>query len=132
VLKAGAAYVPLESGLPPARIRELLRSAEPTVVLTASGRAGEFPSGSPVLVLDDPATVARVAAESPEDLDDGACPVRARNAAYVLFTSGSTGASKGVVVEHRGVINLVEWAATAVGAHRFARMLAAASFSFDM
>ncbi|MFD7505022.1 amino acid adenylation domain-containing protein, partial [Streptomyces sp. NPDC059850] len=107
VLTSGAAYLPMEADLPPARVGRLLADTAPVLVLTA-GTAHDTGDVT-ALDLDDPDTRAAV-----ERLPDGPVtdaerlrPLTPADAAYVLFTSGSTGRPKGVVIEHRGVRNLV-------------------------
>ncbi|MER7466551.1 amino acid adenylation domain-containing protein, partial [Streptomyces sp. NPDC097981] len=104
VLKAGAAYVPVDPHYPAARIAHLLQDARPALLLTTGG-VGELPGADPVdrLLLDDPATAALVAA-CPDG--DPGVPVDPRCPAYVIYTSGSTGRPKGVVVPHRNVVRL--------------------------
>ncbi|WP_458686151.1 amino acid adenylation domain-containing protein [Nocardia tengchongensis] len=99
---AGAAYVPVDTTLPPARIESILRQARPALVVTDSGTGADLdPDGSlliggaahPVLVLDD-SVVAPV--DSGEPIE---CPRVVRHPdqlAYLIFTSGSTGEPKGV------------------------------------
>ncbi|MET8648637.1 amino acid adenylation domain-containing protein [Nocardia aurea] len=96
VLAAGAAYVPVDTALPAARVESILRQARPKLVLVRDGYGGEL---DPALVLD---------------LDDLApsgqpaeLPVLARHpahSAYIIFTSGSTGEPKGVVNSHAAVV----------------------------
>ncbi|MFD5429922.1 amino acid adenylation domain-containing protein, partial [Streptomyces sp. NPDC127084] len=106
-LKAGAAYLPMETDLPPSRVRRLLTDAEPVLVLTA-GTIHDT-GGVPVVDLQDPETRAAVErqADGPVTDADRARPLTPADAAYVLFTSGSTGRPKGVVIEHRGLRNLI-------------------------
>jgi non-ribosomal peptide synthetase component F len=103
VLKAGAAYVPVDPAYPPDRIAYMLTETRPVTVLTTAAVAGALPAGLPLLVLDDPATAAALAG-----LDTGNGPAAAgpRNAAYVIYTSGSTGRPKGVVIEHHSLTDL--------------------------
>ncbi|KJS50996.1 hypothetical protein VM98_39570, partial [Streptomyces rubellomurinus subsp. indigoferus] len=82
------------------RISYMLEDAEPPLVLTRSDVADRVPAGRPVVVLDDPAVIAAVEAQSPAEL---VSPARPSNPAYVIYTSGSTGRPKGVVVSHAGV-----------------------------
>ena len=105
VLKAGAAYLPLDPDYPAERLRAMIEDAG-VRVLVSQGDAREWVGGSvelEVLSLDGEWTEA--AAESGEDLEGGA---EAGSLAYVIYTSGSTGKPKGVQIEHGGVVNLLE------------------------
>jgi amino acid adenylation domain-containing protein len=103
ILKAGAAYLPLEPALPQARIGAFLHEARVGIVVTESHLLDLLPAlqtSAACLDRDWPA----IAAESTERIDGGA---GAENLAYVVFTSGSTGTPKGVAVEHRQLVNYV-------------------------
>jgi amino acid adenylation domain-containing protein len=112
VLKAGAAYVPLDPEIPAERLALLLRDvaegqggAAP-VVVTQPHRADRVPAGSArVMTLD--ATFASVA-RFPVSVPDAV--VGANDPAYVIYTSGSTGTPKGVVIGHRSLVNYIWWA----------------------
>ncbi|WP_229402065.1 non-ribosomal peptide synthetase [Micromonospora okii] len=106
VLKSGAAYVPVDTGYPAARIAYLLEDAEPALVLAAADTANLVPGDALVL---DPLTAADLDASDLTDADRVA-PLRPEHPAYVLYTSGSTGRPKGVVVEHRSVTAYLAWA----------------------
>ncbi|TDD50918.1 non-ribosomal peptide synthetase [Saccharopolyspora elongata] len=130
VLKAGAAYLPIELDHPAERIELMLDDAKPVLLLTASAvEVGLSDEALPVVVVDDPV----VAGLSGADLVDGdrVGPLAVGNAAYVLFTSGSTGRPKGVVVGHSSVAGLCAWAAKAFG-DRLRCVLASTSLSFDV
>ncbi|MFI7538999.1 amino acid adenylation domain-containing protein [Streptosporangium sp. NPDC049376] len=100
VLKAGAAYLPLDPGLPRERMAYMLDDARPLIVLADRDSTFEPPEPVDVVLLDDPALL--------DGLPDTRPGVRPHPAhpAYVIYTSGSTGRPKGVVVEHRGLANL--------------------------
>ncbi|MER6346074.1 amino acid adenylation domain-containing protein [Streptomyces sp. NPDC001595] len=127
ILKAGAAYVPLDPDYPPDRLTHLLRDSGAEVVLTR-------PHLEPRLGAAD---VRRVGVDTPErDLagpPDGPPPVDvpADGAACMIYTSGSTGAPKGVVVTHRGLANLAAAGAEEFGLRRGDRFLHLASIGFS-
>ncbi len=104
ILKAGAAYVPLEPSNPAERLREVFADAGVSLVLTHGAAGARLPAGVPVLRLDDAGTAAEAAA-----MPATPPPVRVSpdNLAYVVYTSGSTGRPKGVMVPHAAVVRLV-------------------------
>ena len=129
VLKAGAAYVPVDPACPADRIGFMLADAAPVAVLTTTTLAGlDLPGGIRV-VLDDPATMAAVAGLDAGDLS---IPLALASPAYVIYTSGSTGRPKGVVVEHRNLAGLLCWARAEFTAAELAKVLASTSLSFDV
>ncbi|MDO3686678.1 non-ribosomal peptide synthetase [Micromonospora sp. C28ISP2-4] len=110
VLKAGAAYLPVDPDYPDDRIAYLLDDARPALVLTTratAGRAGD----AAVLVLDADEVRRATAELSPAALTDADrhAPLTAANPAYMIYTSGSTGRPKGVVVPHAGIVNRLAW-----------------------
>jgi nonribosomal peptide synthetase DhbF len=107
VLKAGAAFLPVDPGYPAARVGFMLSDARPALLLHAGGPADRA-AGVPALDLDDPRTeqaVSGFAADPVTDADRTA-PLRPGHAAYVIYTPGSTGARRGVVVPHLGLAGL--------------------------
>ncbi|MEU3603835.1 amino acid adenylation domain-containing protein, partial [Streptomyces sp. NPDC006798] len=110
VLKAGAAYLPIEPGDPADRIAFVVDDAGARHLLTTAETATDLPEPAvPRTVLDDPGTVRRLAelpATNPTDADRIA-PLLADHRAYVIYTSGSTGRPKGVVVPHSTVHRLL-------------------------
>ncbi|MBS2966990.1 amino acid adenylation domain-containing protein, partial [Actinocrinis puniceicyclus] len=110
VLKAGAAFLPMDPEQPRARLAAMLADADPIVLLCDSAVAGRVPEGPwRQIVLDDPADpagLARQPAHRPErDVPPSAL-------AYIIHTSGSTGTPKGVMVTRGGFANFREsWAA---------------------
>ncbi|MFE2531488.1 non-ribosomal peptide synthase/polyketide synthase [Streptomyces sp. NPDC059371] len=136
VMKAGAAYLPIDADLPAERVRTLLDDARPRLVLTTEALADRIPdSDVPLLILDSEETAGRLARQSAENPEPGPDPY---HPAYVIHTSGSSGRPKGVVVCHRSVVNLFhshrsmlhDLAKRTTGRHRL-RVGHAWSFSFD-
>ncbi|WP_189893822.1 amino acid adenylation domain-containing protein, partial [Streptomyces xantholiticus] len=116
VLKAGAAYLPVDPAYPADRIAHMLSDADPVLVLTDSAtssaiRAAVPDADAPHLVLDSPDTVRELGALKDTDLDDGerTAPLSPLSPAYVIYTSGSTGRPKGVVMPGAPLANLVAW-----------------------
>jgi amino acid adenylation domain-containing protein len=125
VLKAGAAYVPLDPDHPAQRTALILNDAAIRVLLTEGPLLATLPPTHATIVdLDDPA-----AFHASRTLDQRAGP---ENLAYLLYTSGSTGLPKGVAVEHRALVNVI----TAVGALLQStaddRWLAISTLTFDI
>lgn len=126
VLKAGAAYVPLESRLPAARLEFILRDTAVGMVLTESGLVERLsPYGIESLCLD---------CDSFAD-EPGKKPnieVKPDDVAYVIYTSGSTGQPKGVVIQHRGLHEYISWAANAFAEGLPLNFALHSSFGFDL
>ncbi|MDO0917224.1 amino acid adenylation domain-containing protein [Streptomyces sp. DT2A-34] len=129
VLKAGAAYVPLDTGYPAERLAFMVEDAEPTLVLAASDTARLLPPGVPLLLLDTDTT----AFDTAEITDgDRLQPLRPDHPAYVIYTSGSTGRPKGVVVPHAGIANRLLWMQEAYELGPADRVLQKTPTSFDV
>jgi amino acid adenylation domain-containing protein len=111
VLKAGAAYLPVDPGYPAERVAFMLADAAPAIIVTTTATAAAVPATAtvPVLVLDGDALAAELVGtdDSPLGDADRAASLLPAHPAYVIYTSGSTGQPKGVVVTHRGVDRLV-------------------------
>ncbi|MFJ8211213.1 amino acid adenylation domain-containing protein [Streptomyces sp. NPDC096033] len=109
VVKAGAAYVPVDTELPEDRVRLVLESARPLLVLDADlPDVSGHPDTDPVRAL------------SPD------------HAAYVIFTSGSTGRPKGVQVAHRAIMNRLKWGLSHFDVTPEDRVLLSTTASFDV
>jgi amino acid adenylation domain-containing protein len=104
VMKAGAAYLPLDPATPADRVEYILGDAATAVVLTDAERAGGVPQGPwTVIDLDEPGSLSP-ARQTPSDPQLGPDSL-----AYVIYTSGSTGRPKGVEITHANLANLVDW-----------------------
>ncbi len=103
VHKTGAAYLPIDPALPPARIQLLLTDARPALIITTTTAQPPGDTAAPRLLLDDPATATAIARHPGTDLTR---PLDPASPAYVIYTSGSTGTPKGVIVPHAGLANL--------------------------
>ncbi|MFD7057759.1 amino acid adenylation domain-containing protein, partial [Streptomyces mirabilis] len=135
VWKAGGAYLPIDPKYPSARLGHILDSARPGLVLTDADTVGVLPGTDvPVLFLGDVDLDTADTALEPmagTAVESGVV-IRPANAAYVMYTSGSTGLPKGVVVSHAGVVNGVTWLAERVGVDADTRMFAGTSVNFDV
>ncbi|MFH8500700.1 amino acid adenylation domain-containing protein [Streptomyces coeruleorubidus] len=106
VLKAGAAYVPVDPAYPADRIAFTVQDCRPAVVVTVSEVAGRVPVAGSRLVLDDPVVVEELAGMPVAGSAGCRVGLVPEQPAYVIYTSGSTGRPKGVVVAHRNVVRL--------------------------
>jgi len=115
ILKAGAAYLPLDLRYPPERLAFMLEDAAVPVLLTQDRLRAALPiCDARIVALDS--DWPEIATASTEEVATRALP---DNPAYVIYTSGSTGKPKGVVVPHRGLVNYLSWCTKAydVGKH---------------
>ena len=103
ILKAGAAYVPVDLDYPPERQEMIIRDSGLKLLLVSHHRVGPWPCGVDVIHLSPDQS--DIAQQSPENPDPRAKP---ENLAYIMYTSGSTGIPKGVGVPHRAVVRLVK------------------------
>ncbi|HEX7735419.1 MAG TPA: amino acid adenylation domain-containing protein, partial [Ktedonobacteraceae bacterium] len=130
ILKACAAYVPLDPNYPTERLSFILNDARVTLVLTESSCLSSLPPQEahniPYLCLD---TLIQEITYRPEAL-----PRRTggENLAYVIYTSGSTGRPKGVAIAHRNISAFLAWAQATFPSHLLGGVLASTSICFDL
>ncbi|MEM1366468.1 MAG: amino acid adenylation domain-containing protein [Cyanobacteria bacterium P01_H01_bin.15] len=101
ILKAGAAYVPLDLNYPAARIEYMLSNSEASQVLTTRSLSGRLPASITTICIDQPLTAPIAHTQSAQASPD--------NLAYLIYTSGSTGKPKGVAMTHKTLVNLIQW-----------------------
>ncbi|WP_258395342.1 non-ribosomal peptide synthetase [Lonsdalea populi] len=131
-LKAGGAYVPLDPATPAERLAYLLEDSGPQAIITGRalcGRLGERSHDPRTLVIDgDARPWTRCAQENIPLATLGLTPF---HLAYLIYTSGSTGHPKGVMVEHRNILNLVHWHCAAFALRPLDGVSSLAGLGFD-
>ncbi|HZW18858.1 MAG TPA: AMP-binding protein, partial [Luteimonas sp.] len=136
ILKAGGAYVPLDPSYPADRLRYMLEDCAPVALLTQaslepvwSPAVEQADLALPVLDLQD----AQAWRDAPTDnIDRAGIGLAPDNLAYVIYTSGSTGMPKGVMNEHRGVVNRLWWMQAAYRLDADDAVLQKTPFGFDV
>jgi amino acid adenylation domain-containing protein len=124
VMRAGAAYLPLDPEYPAERLSYVLEDSGASIVLLDRALADRLPTSSiDRLILDEIAPAASVDADADVSADD---------LAYVIYTSGSTGRPKGVMVRHGGVSSFLRSMAEAPGMHSDDELLAVTTIAFDI
>ncbi|WP_405163082.1 amino acid adenylation domain-containing protein [Nocardia sp. NBC_01499] len=123
VLKAGAAYLPLDPAYPANRREYMVRDSGLRTVLTCGTGLLGIPAGVDIIDLDD----------IPSDgaIRDPGIAVRPDQLAYVIYTSGTTGRPKGVELTHGGLANVIRASLTDFALDPSSRVLQFVSFSFD-
>ncbi|WP_080135505.1 non-ribosomal peptide synthetase, partial [Bradyrhizobium sacchari] len=133
ILKAGAAYLPLDPAYPSERLRQVVEDAAPRLLLCDhAGRAALGPEVLTDVTVFDLETSTPAWAERPaSDPDRRTLGLTSDHLAYVIYTSGSTGTPKGVMVQHRGLVNLLSAQVGLFGSSSNSRIVQFASVAFD-
>lgn len=128
ILKAGAAYVPLDPAYPGERLEFMIRDSGLEILLTSGEVAPLIPATSARLVCLEEIPVAAAGISAPS----GGPMATPQDLAYVIYTSGSTGKPKGVQITHRSVVNLLCSAASKLAVTPQDSLLAVTTLSFDI
>lgn len=127
ILKAGAAYVPLDPMYPPERLAIVVQDAQIRVLVTQQQWLSLFNNDAKTVCLDrDHALIAQESIEPPSSA------ITPDHLAYVIYTSGSTGKPKGVQISHRSVVNFLNSMAQTPGLTATDRLLAVTTLAFDI
>ncbi|HLK56987.1 MAG TPA: amino acid adenylation domain-containing protein [Chthonomonadaceae bacterium] len=128
ILKAGAAYLPLDPNYPQERLAFLLEDTQAPLLITQKPLLDHFPDyeGKRFCLDTDGNTIFSFSQEAPVS------NVTADNLAYLIYTSGSTGRPKGVAIAHASATRLLQWAATRYSPEELSGVLASTSLCFDL
>jgi non-ribosomal peptide synthetase-like protein len=129
LLKARAAYVPIDANHPADRLAYILEDSQSRLAITQQRFADRFPEDLPLVVLDRARY--EISAASDLALRDEERGAGADSLAYVLYTSGTTGRPKGVAVAHPSICNFVRVAAESYGFGAGDRVYQGMSIAFD-
>jgi amino acid adenylation domain-containing protein len=128
VLKAGAAYIPMDPVYPRQRLGFMIEDAQPPLIITQHQLLNQLPEHQAMLVVLDRDAEA-ISAQATDNLPASA---GADHLAYVIFTSGSTGRPKGVAIEHRSLTNFLDAFLKEPGSSPNDVWLSVTTFSFDI
>lgn len=128
ILKAGGAYIPLDPAYPEKRNQLILEDSKVGIFLTQKKYANTFPSSEVKIILIDE-VVNFCSQLSAANLN---LPLKNTFLAYILYTSGTTGRPKGIAIEHRNTVGLLNWAKTEYSNRQMSGILAVTSVCFDL
>lgn len=127
VLKAGAAYVPVDADHPQERQAFMIEDSGAKLLLTDQTGREQFGTLCDVLCVSQDAEAIAAASSLPPH-----CPSAPTDLAYVIYTSGSTGKPKGVAVQHQAAVNLIDWVNETFNLEPTDRLLFVTSVCFDL
>jgi len=134
VLKTGAAYLPLDPDYPQARLKFMVEDAGPALILTSTRAREDVRFAARILEMNDPRSMQALQAcpaGNPTDADR-IVPLRPSHPVYVMYTSGSTGQPKGVVMRGSALRNLLAWHAESILGAAGATVAQFTALSFDV
>lgn len=127
IIKAGAAYVPLDPNFPADRLNFMLADSEASLLITSKQYAGLFETSAGKLFIDD-----ALLQSTAFSIEEPGLSVKGTDLLYILYTSGSTGLPKGVQITHQNLINLLNSFQSTPGFSQDDILLAVTTISFDM
>ncbi|WP_345890042.1 amino acid adenylation domain-containing protein [Paenibacillus dendritiformis] len=125
VLKVGAAYLPIDPEYPERRQQDMLADSRASFLLTHSGMEAAAEHAK-VLYVD------ALCSPAPQEHEEGYEEPAADDLAYIIYTSGSTGRAKGVMIEHKSVVNFFDGMAECIDFSEGKKILALTTISFDI
>ncbi len=137
ILKAGAGYVPLDPEYPQERLKYMIETVQMPVLVTNSSLSNKLPANSTEKILIEEISSSKAQESRQKNIDVGSPRPLSfgegwGEAAYVLFTSGSTGLPKGVAMPHRPLVNLITWQLKNTTVLEGGKTLQFAPVSFDV
>ncbi len=126
IVKAGAAYLPLDTAAPQARLAQIETDSSAKLVLTNDAGIKHFKMG--VLVSDVQSDASRSAVITNPEISD----LTPEDLAYVIYTSGSTGQPKGVQISHHAIVNRLDWMQREYGLTASDNVLQKTPYTFDV
>ncbi|KAI1145425.1 hypothetical protein F4825DRAFT_474068 [Nemania diffusa] len=130
VLKAGGAFLPLDTSHPIERLKDICKEARASIVLTSKPKSDIASQLAPQLLIVDDQTVTRDM--NPTSVPNSPIPRNTTDMAYVIFTSGSTGKPKGVTISHRALATSSVGHGNAFLMDANSRVIQFASYAFDL
>jgi amino acid adenylation domain-containing protein len=125
ILRAGAAYVPIDADCPLERLRFILENSRVQQIITDGSLLPRVaPFGRATMLINDALAEQHAKARRPRPLPE--------NLAYIIYTSGSTGRPKGVMVSHRNLVNYVEFCRLRFGSPEGLKLGALAATATDL
>ncbi len=124
VLKAGAAFLPIDPGLPSERIKFMIKDSNVNAIITNLDN---------ISIYENEIEIIKISSEDffTKDIENLECLPEKSQLAYIIYTSGSTGSPKGVMIEHGGLLNYISWACSTYVKGREVFPVYS-SFSFDL